>query len=188
MLYPRPSSGQTTHVGEPHEPTGIAVAVVEHEGRLLIGQRPPGVPLAGLWEFPGGKVEAGETASAAAARECLEEAGLVIEVGAAYPAVVHQYDHDRLALEFFACRAVDAKVPPRPPFRWVELSELAGLPFPAANAALIEFLSGRMLREDEPGSRILTQRRTRLQEGPCGHVRGLKPKLLPTQPEFDPPK
>jgi 8-oxo-dGTP diphosphatase len=123
-----------------NSPTRIAVAVVEHGGCFLVGQRPKGVPVAGLWEFPGGKIEPGETAEQAAARECLEETGLAIEVGSPYPAVVHQYNHDRLALEFFACSAVDPKVPPKPPFRWVALSELAKYPFPAANAGLIELL------------------------------------------------
>lgn len=122
-------------------PTRIAVAVVEQGGCFLIGRRPAGVPLAGLWEFPGGKVDPGETAEQAAARECLEESGLAIEVGAPYPAVVHQYDHDRLALEFFACRPVEPKAPPKPPFRWVALAELATYPFPAANAVLIELLT-----------------------------------------------
>ena len=54
------------------EPVEIAIAVVEHEGRFLIGLRPPGAPLAGLWEFAGGKLEPGETPQMAAARECLE--------------------------------------------------------------------------------------------------------------------
>ncbi len=134
MTYPRHSRKSP--------PTRIAVAVVKRGGRFLIGQRPAGVPLAGLWEFPGGKVEPGETAEQAAARECLEETGLAIEVGAPYPAVVHHYDHDRLALEFFACRAVEPKAPPKPPFRWVALAELAKYPFPAANAGLIELLVG----------------------------------------------
>jgi 8-oxo-dGTP diphosphatase len=127
----------------PQQPTRIAVAVVEHEGRFLIGQRPAGVALAGLWEFPGGKVKPGESSAEAAARECLEETGLAIEVGAPYPAVVHQYDHGRLALEFFACGAVDPSQPPLSPFRWVPLAEVASYQFPAANAGLIEFLLQR---------------------------------------------
>ena len=61
----------------PSDVTSIAVAVVEHEGRVLIGQRPPGTALAGYWEFPGGKIGAGERAEEAARRECLEETGLI---------------------------------------------------------------------------------------------------------------
>src|SRR5437764_2006476 len=57
-------------------PTPIAVAVVEKDGHFLVGQRPEGVSLAGLWEFPGGKIEPGESPEAAAVRECLEETGV----------------------------------------------------------------------------------------------------------------
>ena len=60
--------------------TLIAIAIVEYDGLFLVGQRPPDVPLAGLWEFPGGKVQAGETPEAAAARECFEETGLTAQV------------------------------------------------------------------------------------------------------------
>jgi len=58
----------------------VAVAVIERDGQFLIAQRPAGVPLAGYWEFPGGKIEAGESLEAAAARECWEEAGLEIRI------------------------------------------------------------------------------------------------------------
>ena len=61
--------------------TEIAVAVVERDGSFLIGLRTAGLSLAGMAEFPGGKVEPGESPSAAAVRECLEETGLQIEVG-----------------------------------------------------------------------------------------------------------
>ncbi|MBI3839784.1 MAG: NUDIX domain-containing protein, partial [Planctomycetia bacterium] len=61
-------------------PVEIAVAVVEGDGKFLIGQRETGVPLAGLWEFPGGKVEPGEPAENAAIRECLEETGWLVRI------------------------------------------------------------------------------------------------------------
>jgi mutator protein MutT len=122
-------------------PTRIAIAVVEHEGRFLIGQRPPGVALAGLWEFPGGKTEAGETPEQCAVRECREEAGCDVEVVSAYPSVVHQYDHGEVELCFFACRLIRSSTVPRPPFRWVERSELGSYTFPAANAELLRFLT-----------------------------------------------
>jgi 8-oxo-dGTP diphosphatase len=125
----------------------IAVAVVEHEGRYLIGLRPAGVPLAGLWEFPGGKLEPGETPAAAAERECLEETGLRVRAGAAYPLVEQQCTHGLLRLHFFACALIDAPslasqswpaVPER--FRWVIAEELGDYEFPAANAGLLEVL------------------------------------------------
>lgn len=126
---------------QPSSPVPIAIAVVEHEGQFLIGQRPEGVALAGMWEFPGGKVEAGETAKAAAARECLEETGLAVEVGEPYPQVVHQYDHARVKLDFFACRPLDSHQKPQAPFVWVHRDQLAAYQFPPANAALIAFLT-----------------------------------------------
>lgn len=57
-------------------PTPIAIAVVQHADQFLIGQRPAGLVLSGYWEFPGGKIQLGETPEAAAVRECLEETGL----------------------------------------------------------------------------------------------------------------
>jgi mutator protein MutT len=120
-----------------YQPVCIAVAVVEHDGRYLVGRRPEGVSLAGLWEFPGGKVEPGETAAEAAARECLEETGLAIEVGPAYELVEHEYEHASLRLTFFACSPVAPLPGPKPPFQWLTTAELARLQFPAANAALI---------------------------------------------------
>ena len=77
-------------------PTIIAIAVVEHDDRFLIGQRPAGVALAGYWEFPGGKVEPDESPADAAVRECLEETGIQISVVGEYPTTRHQYDHDTL--------------------------------------------------------------------------------------------
>ncbi|MGH7139217.1 MAG: (deoxy)nucleoside triphosphate pyrophosphohydrolase [Pirellulales bacterium] len=123
----------------------IAVAVVEHEGRYLVGRRPQGVPLAGVWEFPGGKVEPGETAAQAAARECLEETGLTIEVGPAYDLVEQEYEHASVRLSFFACKPAAPLGEPKPPFQWLTAAELARLEFPAANAALI----GKLIAEAE---------------------------------------
>jgi len=125
------------------EPTEIAVAVVEHAGRYVIGQRPDGAPLAGLWEFPGGKVRTGETPAQAAARECLEETGLVVQVGDPIAEIVHAYEHALVRLHFFACTPVDAARPPAAPFRWASAAELCQHEFPAANAAVIGLLAGR---------------------------------------------
>jgi mutator protein MutT len=124
------------------EPTKIAVAVVEHEGQFLVGVRPPGVPLAGYSEFPGGKVRADESPAEAAVRECQEETGLQIELLGEYPEVVHQYDHDRLRLYFFRARCVSQATVsqsgvPQPPFEWLPRAKLAERSFPPANAALV---------------------------------------------------
>jgi mutator protein MutT len=121
----------------------VAIAVVEQNGCFLIGQRPEGVPLAGLWEFPGGKILPGETAEAAAVRECLEETGLAVENVLHLSSVNHAYEHGTLRLEFIACRPVNGPhTKPTSPFRWVPRGELLKYEFPAANAAVLKLLTG----------------------------------------------
>lgn len=121
-------------------PQCIAVAVVEHAGQFLVGVRPAGVALAGYWEFPGGKIRANETPQQAAARECLEETGLRVTIGASYPGLTHAYEHGTLQIHFFAAQPCDPTQPPRPPFCWLGRKELAALKFPPANAQLLELL------------------------------------------------
>ncbi len=116
----------------------ISIAVVAHEGRYLIGLRPEGVPLAGYWEFPGGKVRHGETPADAAVRECLEESGLRVRIVGEYPHAMHDYAHAAVRLHFFACEPVLAPSDTMPPrLRWVAAAELGEYRFPPANAALI---------------------------------------------------
>jgi 8-oxo-dGTP diphosphatase len=125
--------------------TPIAIAVVEQNGRFLIGQRPPGVALAGLWEFPGGKIESGESAEAAAVRECWEETGLAVEPLFRYPEREHAYAHDRVQLIFVACRTISGALDsPREPFRWVERAKLGEYEFPAANVEILTNLSANL--------------------------------------------
>lgn len=125
-------------------PTPIAIAVVEHNGCFLIGQRPPGVPLAGLWEFPGGKIQPGETPETAAVRECLEETGLAVVPLYRYPEHLHDYDHGEVQLFFVACcLAEQSPHEPSKPFRWAARSELAELSFPDGNAAILRLIAGR---------------------------------------------
>src|SRR5438067_9121314 len=115
-------------------PTPIAIAVVEDNGRFLVGQRPAGVPLAGLWEFPGGKIECGETPEAAAVRECFEETGITVEPLFRYPEHIRIYAHDHVHLYFIACRSSASQSnSPRPPFRWVQREDLNRLQFPEGN-------------------------------------------------------
>jgi mutator protein MutT len=122
-------------------PTDIAIAVVEHEGRFLIGQRPQGVALAGLWEFPGGRVEPGESPAQAAVRECAEETGLVIEVYGEYPTHTEAYEHDNVRLHFFRCGVLGSESEPRPPFIWVARERLGDYAFPRGNDALLKLLA-----------------------------------------------
>lgn len=128
--------------------TEIAVAVVEFEGLFLIGIRPDGSPLAGYAEFPGGKVEPGESAAEAAARECWEETGIAVTIGESFPVVQHHYDHDALTIHFFRAAPVEFDQPTNDRFRWAPRCELAHLSFPEANAAVV-----RQLVESEPPTR-----------------------------------
>lgn len=122
--------------------TPIAVAVVEHQGRVLVGRRPPGVRLAGLWEFPGGKIEPGETPEQAARRECLEETGVAVEVTGRFPQHVERYDFGSVRLHFLACAPVPPAPAPREPFQWFERRRLAELEFPAGNRPVLALLAG----------------------------------------------
>ncbi len=121
-------------------PTLIAIAVVEHKGRFLVGIRPEETVLAGFSEFPGGKVELDESPAQAAERECLEETGLEVEVDGEFPEHVHQYDHDQVRLLFFHCRLKKNDEQPRVPFRWVDRVGLRSLRFPAGNKSLLALL------------------------------------------------
>jgi mutator protein MutT len=128
----------------------IAVAVIAHQGRYLIGLRPDGAALAGLCEFPGGKIHRDETPAAAAQREALEETGLAITVEGVHAVVEHEYPHARLRLHFLACKPQDTQrmenLPER--FLWVRGDELGCYEFPAANADIVA-----RLRADYAGSK-----------------------------------
>jgi mutator protein MutT len=125
-------------------PVEIAVAVVEREGSFLIGLRPEGAPLAGYWEFPGGKLQPGESAAEAAVRECLEETGLAVRVLHEYPAVDHAYAHGSLRLRFFACElACEDTLAADSRFRLVSRNELGNYEFPPANRELLAILQSR---------------------------------------------
>jgi 8-oxo-dGTP diphosphatase len=140
--------------------TPIAVAVVEHEGRFLIGQRPKGVPLAGLWEFPGGKIEPGETPETAAVRECLEETGLAVKPIGSMACQFHEYAYVSVELHFIECGlACDLGQPSmttaKPPFRWVLREDLQKLEFPEGNRGVVSHLTGssveaKLLSKDDP--------------------------------------
>jgi mutator protein MutT len=121
--------------------TDIAIAVVEDNDCFLVGKRPAGVPLAGLWEFPGGKVHEGETTEHAAARECREETGQLVRVIGELTNIRHDYGYGALHLYFFDCR-VERRSELLGLFRWVSRAELAQLKFPPANRRVIELLCG----------------------------------------------
>ncbi len=134
------------------EPVLIAVAVVRDGPRVLIGPRPDGKPLAGLWEFPGGKILPGEAPQAAAERECREETGLDVRVVRAWGPIEHHYSHALVRLHFFEAVPGDPVVPPRAPFVWVAISELENYAFPPANAAIVAELIARNAAHRDHGA------------------------------------
>ncbi len=116
------------------------------------------MPLAGLWEFPGGKVQHGETAEQAVIRECLEETGLTVRIIERYATVRHDYPHDRVELHFFHCEPLDAKAAPTEPFRWVSAAELAQMHFPEANRKVLDQIAAGHVGESLRDSRVASRR------------------------------
>jgi 8-oxo-dGTP diphosphatase len=123
--------------------TQIAIAVVQHGQWVLIGRRPADAPLAEMWEFPGGKVEPGETPEAAAVRECYEETGLAAIVVSPYPVRTHRYPHGTLRLHFYHCELAGPWAEPRAPFMWVRREKLLQFEFPEANRPILQQLAQR---------------------------------------------
>jgi 8-oxo-dGTP diphosphatase len=119
----------------------IAVAVVICGSRVLVGRRRGDAADApGQDEFPGGKVEAGESAELAAARECLEESGVAVIVGPRIDLILAHSSRGPIEIHFHRAAPVDAGVLPRPPFAWLPIGDLARCHFPPANAEVIRLL------------------------------------------------
>lgn len=114
----------------------IGIAIVEHNGRYLVGTRAADQVLAGHAEFPGGKCEPDEAPSSCAARECLEETGLRVESLELLDQVQFSYPHATVELHFWICRLISETDQPENGFGWVTLDELQTLHFPAANASI----------------------------------------------------
>lgn len=120
----------------------IATGVVRHGGRILIQRRPADGLLGGLWEFPGGKMEPGETPRAAVRRELREELELEVAVGERIATVDHAYSHFRITLHAFHARVLSGEPRPRAAtaFTWAAPEELDRFAFPAANRRVLEAL------------------------------------------------
>ena len=125
----------------PHKLIGVAV-IWNDRGEVLIDQRKQDGLLGGLWEFPGGKIEAGETVQACIQREIREELGIEIEVGEHLITVDHTYSHFRVSLNVHHCRHLEGVPQPLACDRvlWVSLDRLDEFPFPKANVKIIEAL------------------------------------------------
>ncbi|HWE36060.1 MAG TPA: NUDIX domain-containing protein [Isosphaeraceae bacterium] len=126
-------------------PTRVGIALVREGVAYLVRRRPPtaGSPMPGLWEFPGGKCEPGESPAAATARECREEAGLAVVVERLRRVVTHHYPHGLIELHYFDCVPCDPEDQPAPGsgFRWMPARELPALEFPPANGPVLDELA-----------------------------------------------
>ena len=121
-----------------------AVALIDRDGRVLLAQRPEGKSLAGLWEFPGGKVEGGETPEAALVRELHEELGIETWNSCLAPLTFasHTYDDFHLLMPLFACRKWNGIVQPKEgqTLKWVYPKDFSNYPMPPADIPLIPIL------------------------------------------------
>ncbi|MGD2143512.1 MAG: NUDIX domain-containing protein, partial [Anaerolineae bacterium] len=122
----------------------VAAVLVREDGALLVTQRHVDDMLGGLWEFPGGKCEDGETLRQCLSREMREELGVDVEVAERLTRVVHAYSHFRITLHAFRCRLRDGQ--PRcldcAALRWVRPADLDGLPMSVADRAVARAVVG----------------------------------------------
>ncbi len=121
-----------------------AVALIDVDGRILLAQRPEGKSMAGLWEFPGGKIEAGETPEVALIRELHEELGIETLESCLAPLTFasHSYESFHLLMPLFACRKWSGQMQPREgqTLKWVKSKDLRNYPMPPADIPLIPIL------------------------------------------------
>jgi 8-oxo-dGTP diphosphatase len=121
-----------------------ACALVDPDHRVLLARRPEGRPMAGLWEFPGGKVHAGETPEACVIRELDEELGLDVTADCLAPLTFasHTYDDFHLLMPLFVCRVWHGLPRPREGqvLKWVRPRDMGGYPMPPADLPLVAFL------------------------------------------------
>ena len=120
----------------------IGLAIVFHPGdagKVLIALRPEGTHLAGYWEFPGGKVEADETAAECAIREALEETGLTVEAVGALPGAMYEYPGRVVRLHPVLCRVSPGRTMPEG-LHWADAAQLRETRFPPANAPIVDAL------------------------------------------------
>jgi mutator protein MutT len=120
----------------------VVAAVIEADHRFLVTRRQPGVHLAGMWEFPGGKIDPHESHANALRRELREELDVDVDVGERVFRTVHAYDNRSVELHFYRC---SLKGEPRPllgqHMRWADRDELGTLGFPPADMELIRLLT-----------------------------------------------
>ncbi len=127
----------------------VAVLLLDKDNRILVTQRPEGKSMAGLWEFPGGKVEAGETPETALIRELDEELGIQTKADCLAPLTFasHTYEKFHLLMPLFVCRKWEGIVMGREnqQTRWTNLRELRTLKMPPADIPLISMIEDFLL-------------------------------------------
>jgi 8-oxo-dGTP diphosphatase len=125
--------------------TVAACALVDPDGRVLLAQRPEGKPMAGLWEFPGGKVETGETPEQTLIRELEEELGIVVKEACLAPLTFasHSYPEFHLLMPLYICRRWDGIVTAREGqnLTWVRPNRLRDYPMLPADVPLVAHLT-----------------------------------------------
>jgi len=131
-----------TKVSEGKKQIEVSAALIFRDGKILITQRHTSAHLGGLWEFPGGKCEPGETFEQCLVREIQEELGIEIEVGQLLEEISHAYAEKTVRLKFFICKFISGIPQPLDcaAFKWIEKAEMAEFEFPAADARLLEKL------------------------------------------------
>ena len=130
----------------------VTAAIITQEGRILLVQRPDHAPMGGLWEFPGGKVEPGETPEAALARELAEELGITVAVGPRYHVTEHRYPGGpNVRLLFYPCAITGGALQLLwgQACRWVAPADLPAYPTPAADQEVV----ARLARKGAPDDR-----------------------------------
>jgi mutator protein MutT len=124
----------------------VAIAVVVHQGKILICQRKKGDTFGGFWEFPGGKCEAGESIQACLLRELREELDIVVEAVDSFSPISHSYPTAELTLHPFLCKHISGE--PRmiecQRIEWVEPTKLRDFRFPPANHSLLQQIVDRL--------------------------------------------
>lgn len=123
----------------------VSAAVIFHEGRVLMTQRPAKTHLAGKWEFPGGKVEQGEDPKDTVVRECLEECGIQIAVDDILEVTFHSYPEKDVLLLFWQCDLVEGEVQHLgvADHRWMAPAKVGEMDLPPADAPLAAKLAAR---------------------------------------------
>jgi 8-oxo-dGTP diphosphatase len=126
----------------------VSAALIDPRGQVLLQQRPKGKAMAGLWEFPGGKIAAGETPEAALCRELEEELGIAVAEGdiAAFGFASHRYDSFHILLLLYLCRRWQGAPTPREnqAIAWCSPAQMSDYPMPAADAPLVTLLQQRL--------------------------------------------